>query len=630
MTQTTDYDIVGSYNNQRVSSIDAERSVNMFEYIDPLGKKPKVLINTSGLVDQQLDFSVATGGFRAQFVFKQPSDGDINEYCVIGNSVYRVDSSGNTSILGTLTTTTGYVGIDANQFQIIFVDGVKGYIWDTISSTFTPITDPSFPAKPIDVCFLDGFFIVAHGDTNNFQLSSFNNGLIWGPDFTTGTGNSFVATSGGSPNLVLTSGTTLNYAPGTPITFNGGGTLPVGTPTIAVGVTYYVKTVVNGTTFTISTTDGGTAITFSSTGSGSIFVTNSGQLQQGAITTHPGTIVACRTLHRRLFLFSQNFTEVWENQGIGTNLPFRRNNSLLMEYGTPAIGSISTGFDLMMFLSQDRDGLGSVMQVRGTESVPASNRALDFQLAQYASLDQVSDCRAFLIKENGLIFYRMNFTLANHTFVYNVSQSRPSLDAESDPFKYWHEEEVLNGDRHPAQTHAYFNGINYVGDYLNPILYSVDAGVYTNDGEAIRRMRITRAIVPPGYQRIRVDRLQIDLLQGSLADLNPTFEELDLLTEAGLTLQTESSVDLLLEQELMLTNPGLLFVFLSISKDGGQTYGYSAKAPMGHVGQRTFRTLWRKLGTTKRGQAFVTKFEFFDAVPFVILGASWAMEVLPE
>jgi len=94
-----------------------------------------------------------------------------------------------------------------------------------------------------------------------------------------------------------------------------------------------------------------------------------------------------------------------------------------MEYGTPAIGSVSTGFDVMFFLAQDRDGLGSVMMVHGTETLPVSNRALDFQYAQYAAKGQVADCRAFLIKENGLIFYRMNFTLANHTFVYNVTLS---------------------------------------------------------------------------------------------------------------------------------------------------------------------------------------------------------------
>jgi hypothetical protein len=623
MTQTTDFEVVGSYNNQRVSSIDAERTVNMFEYIDPLGKKPKSLINTSGLTDTEYVFGTVTGGSRAQFVFNNI------HYIVMGNEFFSITTDGTVAPLGILVTSTGYVGIDANTFQIILVDGQKGYIWDTLANVFTQITDTSFPTQPLDVCFLDGFFIVIQGSTNNFQLSMINQGLIWGPDFTTGTGNTFHATGGGSPNLVLTTGTTLNYQVGTPIMFNGAGSLPTAVPPITVNTTYYVKSVVNATTFTISRTVGGTAIVFTSAGIAPIFLTNNGQLQQGSVNTHPGTLVACRTLHRRIFFFSQFFTEVWENAGLGTNLPFRRNNSALMEYGTPAIGSVAVGFDKMFFLSQDRDGLGSVMEVIGSQSMPVSNRALDFQLAQYAEAGHVADCRAFLIKENGIIFYRMNFTLANHTFVYDVTFSKPSADVDQ-ALLLWHEEEILNGDRHPAQTHAYFNGLNFVGNYKSPILYIVDDEVFTNAGQTIRRMRITKAFVPPGYQRIRVDRLQLDLLQGNIANLQPSILDITLDTEDLFVLQTESGLDILVEQGLVLSNPEYLFVFLSISKDGGQSYGYSASAPMGGLGERTYRTLWRKQGTTKRGQAFVAKFEFFDKVPFVILGGSWAIEVLPE
>jgi hypothetical protein len=616
-SKIADYDIVGSYNNQRVSSIDAERSVNLFEYIDPLGKKPKSLINTSGLINTNLIFVGANGGARGQFVFQT------NQYMVFGSGVYRMTSTGVVSQIGTLQNTiAGYVGIDANTFQVIFVDGVNGYIWDTMANTFTMITDTSFPPKPIDVCYLDGFFVVADGDTNNFQLSSFNQGLVWGPDSQTFTADD----TAGNNWLILTS--TANYQTGVPFTVsNSGGALPM---PLATSTTYYAIRL-DATHIRVATSYAnaiaGIPIMLSTNGTGTNTITSDGQLQLGSITTHPGTIVACRTLHRRLFLFSQFFTEVWENAGIGTNLPFRRNNALLMEYGTPAIGSVSVGFDKMFFLSQDRDGLGSVMEVIGTQSIPVSNRALDFQLAQYAADQQVADCRSFLIKENGLIFYRMNFTLANHTFVYNVTLSEPSQEQG----KLWHEEEILDGDRHPAQTHAYFNGINYVGNYLRPILYQVDSGTYTNDGEIIRRMRITKAIVPPGYQRLRIDRLQVDLLQGNIADNGmSTVQDLNLDTESGNDLLTESGFNIIVENGITIHNSTGLWVFLSLSKDGGQTYGYKVRAPMGNVGQRTFRTVWRKLGTIPRGQALVAKFEFWDDVPFVILGGAWSYEVMPE
>jgi len=612
---TKDYDIVGSYNNQRVSSIDSERSVNLFEYLDRKGKKSKILLPTSGLLDTETSFGAATGGFRAQFVFK----GD--QYLVIGASVFRISSGGAVSLLGTLAnTTTGYVGIDANTFQVIFVDGVDGYIWDTTASTFNAITDTSFPDQPIDVTYLDGFFIVANGNTNEFRLSMFNQGMVWGPASDTFTADP----APGNDWLIV--GSTANYQTGVPVTFSTTGTLPAPLNSTDTYYTIFVDATHIRLATSYANAIANIFIDLTTAGVPTNTITSDGQLQQGTITSQPGTIVACRTLHRRLFLFSQFFTEVWENQGVGSNLPLRRNNSLLMEYGTPAIGSVSVGFDKMFFLSQDRDGLGSVMEVIGAQSVPVSNISLDNQLSQYAAAGHVSDCRAFLVKERGLIFYRMNFTLANHTFIYNVSMSDPA----NDETRRWHEEEVLNGDRHPAQTHAYFNGRNYVGHYSSPTLYLLDSQVYTNDGEVIRRMRIGRPYCPPGYQRLRVDRFQLDLLQGTISQLQPAVEDLNLLTENLFELLAENGNEILLEQSISVYNPQDLFVFLSISKDGGQTYGYTISAPMGNIGQRTFRTLWRKLGTTKRGQAWVPKIEFFDAVPFVVLGAAWAMEVLPE
>lgn len=611
-TQSEDYEIVGGYNNQKFDEIDAERTVNLFVYIDKKAKKPAALINTSGLKRSESSFPGASGAFRAQFVFQTA------EYDVIGDRVYRIDTGGTVAFLGTISNTSGFVNITANTFQVIFVNGLNGYIWDTNASTFTQITDTSFPIAPIDVAYLDGFFIVPEGNTNKFRLSMFNQGMVWGPAVDVFTAD--------STTDLLTVASTANYQTGVPISFSTTGTLPA---PLNASDTYFVIRISATTIKVAATYDdaiAGTAIDLTTNGTGTNTITSDGQLQEGQVTSDVGTIVACRTLHRRLFFFSQFFTEVWENQSVGTNLPFRRNNSLLIEYGTPAIGSIAVGFDKMVFLSQDRDGLGSVMQVGGSETLPISNQSLDQELARYAAVGQVADCRAFFIKETGMIFYRMNFTLANHTFVYNMTFSNPTIEE----MKLWHEEEVLNGDRHLAQTHAYFNGINYVGSYKAPIRYIVDNDTYTNDNENIRRMRIGRPMTVPGYNRRRVDRFQLDLLQGAISLAGSTTTELTLLTETGLVIETEDGLDLLLEQSISFNQPIKSYVFLSVSKDGGQSYGYTVKAPMGNVGQRTFRTVWRKLGVTPRGQSFVPKIEYFDNAPFIILGASWCQEILPQ
>lgn len=598
-----DYDFVGSYDNQRISTINAERSVNVFEYLDTNGKRPKAMISTSGLINSALDFSPEIGGSRGTFVFNNAI------YQVFGSSLFLITGTVGSlikSLLGTFVTATGYVGIDANQYQVIFVDGVEGYIWDIHATTFAQITDVGFPPNPIDVCYLDGYFLVAAGGTNNFYLSLINQGMVWSGGSTTFTANA-------ATDILTLVSSNANYQTGVPVTFTTTGTLPAPLNTTT---TYYVIMVgtptTNPGTIKLATSYenaiAGIAIDITTAGAPTNTVLVSGQLQFGSITSHPGTIVACRTLHRRIFLFSQYYTEVWENAGLGTNLPFRRNNSLLMEVGTPAIASVAVGFDRMFFLAQDRDGLAGVMEVKGTESLPVSNRALDYQLAQYAAGPGVSDARGILIKENGLIFYRLNFTAANHTFVLNVSMST------SDSPK-WHEEEVINGDRHPAQTHAYFAGVNFYGDYEKALFYIVSDQVTTNNGERIRRMRIGRQMSPEGYKRLRIDRWHLDLLQGSLST-----GALGFVPNSGLN--------------NILTIPykpnAQPTVFLSVSKDGGQSYGHNLHATMGKTGERTHRTVWRKIGTTPRGQGFVPRIEFFSEIPFIILGAAWNFEILPE
>lgn len=653
------FEIVGSFNNQRIGELDSERTINMFEFIDPMGKKPKALFPTPG-IETTITF-VETGGVRGMFVFKDFM------YEVVDGHIYRTDLAFVTTLIGTISNTSGYVGIDANTFQIIFVNGQNGYIYDTNTGLFSVITDISFPPRPIDVTALDNFFIVANGDTPTWYVSENNNGLIWGLLRTT-----FTIAVPPTDTLILTTPTT--YQTGTPVTVYYGGTTTnnwtiTSPPTTILNIvgsaapytlnhqvqvnsiggtlpaplapsTTYFCIPVDGTHISLSATSGGAAINMTTagsgtftitdivgslpaplninityyaifvdashiklattaanaaagipiimttTGSGTFTVTNNGELQSANITTHPGNIVACRTLHRRLFLFGQTFTEIWENAGTA-NFPFRRNNAFLIELGTVHASSIKTGFDKMFFLSQDRDGLGSVMMVTGVQAIPISNSALDFQLQNFAD---PSDCDVALYRENGIIFYRLNFTTDNHTYVYNVSMSAPQQPL-------WHEEQMLNGDRNVCGVNANFQGDNYFGAYNKPTVYYLDDTLITNDGEVIPRIRITRDFVRPDYKGVRIHRMQTDLLQGMVDD--PGINE----------------------------NP---VVFISISKDGGVTYGARIPALMGKLGQRTYRTVWRKLATVRRGQGLICKWECFNKIQFTIFGAAWDYEDLLE
>lgn len=97
-------------------------------------------------------------------------------YFVIGSSVFKYNTDGTSSVVGTLNTAGGAVSMSSNGtegLQLTIVDGADGWIWN--GTTFTQITDAQFPASPTKVEFIDGYTVVLEEDSDTFYLSDFYN-----------------------------------------------------------------------------------------------------------------------------------------------------------------------------------------------------------------------------------------------------------------------------------------------------------------------------------------------------------------------------------------------------------------------------------------------------------------------
>lgn len=307
-----------------------------------------------------------------------------------------------------------------------------------------------------------------------------------------------------------------------------------------------------------------------------------GILDFALVNSAPTVLIGCQRLKRRVFLFGETITEVWLDAGLA-RFPFRRDNNLLLEHGLGAVGSLVEGFDRMFYLSKDEDGFSSIMMVAGTMPTPISNEAIELQIQE---LTDPSDATAFVYRINGNIFYQINFTTDNKTFVYNASMNK------------WHTLEMLDESRHTGNTHMFFSTTtgtkHFIGAYNAGEIHKLSEKIFTNDGSAIHRVRISHTLSSPVYNRIRIDRFELDLLQG-VGQSNPTED-----------------------------NPE---VFLSISRDGGLTFQGFGTAAVGKIGQNRVRTIWRRLGV---GSDNILKIEFFDKVPFFVLGSSMNMKELPQ
>lgn len=488
MTKRISFPVVGSFNEDPILKIDAQRSINLYEIFDQEAKKPHLLIPTPGL-EIKTTFPVS-GKVRAGIVHRSPTT-DLNvAYFVVGNSILSVDSAFvATNLSGvTFTTTVGHVGIAANETQIAFVDGIDLIIWDIPSTTLSVEAIPTGvdTVLPQDITFMDGYFIVVERNANIFYISALGDGRSWAA---------------------------LDFA---------------------------------------------------------------------LVNSSPTTLIGCSRLKRRLFLFGETITEVWLDAG-AADFPFRRDNNLLLEHGLEAPASLVEGFDRLFYLSRDDDGVGAIMMVEGTFPKPISTREVDETIQTFST---PSDATGMVYKINGQIFYQINFTADDRTFIYNVNMNK------------WHEMQMLNETRHLGDVHVFFQEIHLMGSYVDQKLYDFSENFLDNDGEAIKRTRICKNFNDPEYRRIRIDRFQLDMLQG-----------------VGITNPNPPNTD---------DNPQ---VHLSISEDGGITYHNFGTAPIGKLSERLKRTIWRRLGVRRDS---IIKLEIFNKVKVYILGAAIDAEVLPE
>jgi hypothetical protein len=167
--------IGGAYTG-RSTNINAQTCVNLFPVIDNKeAKKVIALYGTPGLTE--FTYVVSSGRYglvvRALYTL-----GDY-VYLVVNQNVYRVDSTGSGTSIGSLTTSNGFVSIADNGLEIIIVDGTStGYTILLSTGVMAAITDPDFPASS-SVTFQDGYFIVTEKDTGYIWISGLLDGRSW-------------------------------------------------------------------------------------------------------------------------------------------------------------------------------------------------------------------------------------------------------------------------------------------------------------------------------------------------------------------------------------------------------------------------------------------------------------------
>jgi len=138
-----------SYVARSVNAADS-RMVNLFPEVVPEGgKEPAFLSRCPGL---NLLATVGNGPIRGL----QSMYGYL--YVVSGDTLYKVDSSYNITVLGKVSGISAPVSMANNGNQIFIACNGPSYIYNASTNAFGQITDPDFPGA-LTVSYLDGYFV---------------------------------------------------------------------------------------------------------------------------------------------------------------------------------------------------------------------------------------------------------------------------------------------------------------------------------------------------------------------------------------------------------------------------------------------------------------------------------------
>lgn len=129
-------------------------------------------------------------------------------YSAVGNTFFQNNSAGVQQYTqpGALASTAGFVSFAFNPNQVMLVDGVKGYVYQ--SGVVTAIADANYNSltAPTTNVFVGGYFVVNVPGTQQFNVSNFYDGTVWPPlAFNTASGypDNLIAVDSLLGNLIL-------------------------------------------------------------------------------------------------------------------------------------------------------------------------------------------------------------------------------------------------------------------------------------------------------------------------------------------------------------------------------------------------------------------------------------------
>ena len=215
--------------------------------------------------------------------------------------------------------------------------------------------------------------------------------------------------------------------------------------------------------------------------------------------------------HDILWMIGNRALSVWQNTGGSTTTNvFQQIPGATAPTGTTCPWAIAQVAGQLLWVTNDNNGYGEVVQAFGYRPMRVSNYAVEIWLQ---NLGDISQTIAWVYQEEGHTWYCLNNPNSDTTWCFDITH------------KEWHERALFTNGQYSrdlanSHTNAFVSGygnIRLVGDYQNGNIYSIDASNFTHNGIPIRRERTTPH-QSGAYKRLFYPQLQIDVEAGTGLD----------------------------------------------------------------------------------------------------------------
>lgn len=335
-----------------------------------------------------------------------------------------------------------------------------------------------------------------------------------------------------------------------------------------------------------------------------------------------------------IFVMGSIVTEAWFDTGVQL-FPYQRNNQFNIDYGCLQPATVAYMDELVVWLAQSEKSGPVIMYSDGGMPKRISNDGIDYL---FATLQNPAKSQGYLYRQDGHLFYHINFYADNFSLFYDFNTQK-IYHACDQRLNYYIAAEV-----------AFFNNQYYFVTKNNGNMYALDTVITTyQDTDTlgnvgiyeIPRIRTCANIRTPDQEYQIINDIGFTIESGETDYNQQSLGEIIIVTQPGNPIVTQGSFLGIVTQdgEFIITQNGLLIVSqqngtgtealiianqqantgtgnlslprvdLSISIDGGATFGNEWSYYLPAIGYRKNRLYWWQCGIAND---FVAQFKFHN------------------